>query len=184
MNASSVVTVVGGLGLFLLGVHHLTEGLKGLAGDSLRRTLQAMVGGRLSAIISGALFSALLQSSTATTLTVIGFVSAGLVTFLAGGRGYHRRDFWHNLNPMAGGDLWLSSADFRLCHADGRYRRFSLADRQGQNAFGRSHPGGLRTALCRDRLSAERDGGHLLEPRLPSAEAPSAGSGSSPESGY
>src|SRR5215471_10004477 len=75
------VTVVGGLGLFLLGIHHLTEGLKGLAGDSLRRALQAMVGGRLSAIISGALFTVLIQSSTATTLTVIGFVSAGLVTF-------------------------------------------------------------------------------------------------------
>ena len=81
MNTSSVVAVVGGLGLFLLGIHHLTEGLKGLAGDSLRRALQAMVGGRLSAIISGALFTVLIQSSTATTLTVIGFVSAGLVTF-------------------------------------------------------------------------------------------------------
>jgi phosphate:Na+ symporter len=81
MNASSVVTLVGGLGLFLLGIHHLTEGLKGLAGDSLRRALQAMVGGRLSAIISGAIFTVLIQSSTATTLTVIGFVSAGLVTF-------------------------------------------------------------------------------------------------------
>jgi len=81
MNASSTVTVVGGLGLFLLGIHHLTEGLKGLAGDSLRRVLQAMVGGRLSAIISGALITVVLQSSTATTLTVIGFVSAGLVTF-------------------------------------------------------------------------------------------------------
>jgi phosphate:Na+ symporter len=81
MNASSAVTIVGGLGLFLLGIHHLTEGLKGLAGDSLRRVLQAMVGGRLSAIISGALFTVGIQSSTATTLTVIGFVSAGLVTF-------------------------------------------------------------------------------------------------------
>src|SRR5215467_750207 len=81
MNGSSAVTVVGGLGLFLLGIHHLTEGLKGLAGDSLRRALQAMVGGRLSSIISGALFTVLIQSSTATTLTAIGFVSAGLVTF-------------------------------------------------------------------------------------------------------
>ncbi len=81
MDGSAAVTVVGGLGLFLLGIHHLTEGLKGLAGDSLRRVLQAMVGGRLSAIISGALFTVAIQSSTATTLTVIGFVSAGLVTF-------------------------------------------------------------------------------------------------------
>jgi phosphate:Na+ symporter len=81
MKASSVVTLVGGLGLFLLGIHHLTEGLKGLAGDSLRRALQTLVAGRLSAVVSGALFTVAIQSSTATTLTVIGFVSAGLVTF-------------------------------------------------------------------------------------------------------
>ena len=81
MNTSSAVTLVGGLGLFLLGIHHLTEGLKGLAGDSLRRALQTLVAGRLSAVVSGALFTVAIQSSTATTLTVIGFVSAGLVTF-------------------------------------------------------------------------------------------------------
>ena len=81
MNAVSAVTLVGGLGLFLLGIHHLTEGLKSLAGNSLRRALQTLVGGRLSAVVSGALFTVAIQSSTATTLTVIGFVSAGLVTF-------------------------------------------------------------------------------------------------------
>lgn len=81
MDAVATVAIVGGIGLFLLGVHHLTEGLKGLAGDSLRRALQTLVSGRLSAIVSGALATVALQSSTATTLTVIGFVSAGLVTF-------------------------------------------------------------------------------------------------------
>jgi phosphate:Na+ symporter len=81
MNASAAVTIVGGLGLFLLGIHHLTEGLKGLAGDSLRRALRTLVAGPVSAIVSGALFTVVIQSSTATTLTVIGFVSAGLVTF-------------------------------------------------------------------------------------------------------
>ncbi len=55
--------------------------MKGLAGDSLRRALQTLVGGRFSAVVSGALFTVAIQSSTATTLTVIGFVSAGLVTF-------------------------------------------------------------------------------------------------------
>lgn len=80
MNASAAITIVGGLGLFLLRIDHLTEGLKGLAGDSLRRALQTLVAGRLSAVVSGALFTVLIQSSTATTLTVIGFVSAGLVT--------------------------------------------------------------------------------------------------------
>src|SRR5262245_54965273 len=81
MNGTSAVTLVGGLGLFLLGIHHLTEGLKGLAGDSLRRGLQRLASGRLSAVLSGAVFTAIIQSSTAAILTVIGFVSAGLVTF-------------------------------------------------------------------------------------------------------
>jgi phosphate:Na+ symporter len=54
--------------------------LKGLAGDALRRTLQRLVGGHFSAIVSGVLFTAAIQSSTAASLTVIGFVSAGLVT--------------------------------------------------------------------------------------------------------
>src|SRR6516164_871740 len=81
MSTSSAISLVGGIGLFLLGVHHLTEGLKSLAGDSLRRALQTLVAGRLSAVVSGALVTVASQSSTATTLTVIGFVSAGLVTF-------------------------------------------------------------------------------------------------------
>src|SRR6516225_6216705 len=80
MNASSIVTLLGGLGLFLLGIHHLTEGLKGLSGDSLRRALQRLVSGRFSSVVSGALITVATQSSTATILTVIGFVGAGLIT--------------------------------------------------------------------------------------------------------
>jgi phosphate:Na+ symporter len=81
MDITAYVTIIGGLGLFLLGIHHLTEGMKGLAGDSLRRALQRLVAGRFSAVVSGALFTAVIQSSTAAILTVIGFVSAGLVNF-------------------------------------------------------------------------------------------------------
>jgi phosphate:Na+ symporter len=81
VDALSAVTLLGGLGLFVLGIHHLTEGLKDLAGDSLRRGLQSLVSGRFSAIVSGVVFTALVQSSTAAILTVIGFVSAGLLTF-------------------------------------------------------------------------------------------------------
>jgi len=81
MTHASSLILLGGLGFFLLGIHHLTEGLKGLAGDSLRRTLQRLVSGRFSSVVSGVVFTALIQSSTAAILTVIGFVSAGLVTF-------------------------------------------------------------------------------------------------------
>src|SRR5215831_18443034 len=80
MDTSVVVKLLGGIGLFLLGIHHLTEGLKGLSGDSLRRTLQRFVSTRFSAVASGALLTVATQSSTATILTVIGFVGAGLVT--------------------------------------------------------------------------------------------------------
>src|SRR5215470_11127932 len=82
MDVSAIVKLVGALGMFLLGIHHLTEGIKDLAGDSLRRALTRLVAGRVSAIASGVVFTALIQSSTAAILTVIGFVSAGLMTFV------------------------------------------------------------------------------------------------------
>ena len=78
---TEATVILGGLGLFLLGIHHLTEGLKGFAGNALRDALQTVVRGRFSAVVFGAVFTALIQSSSATVLTVIGFVSAGLVTF-------------------------------------------------------------------------------------------------------
>jgi phosphate:Na+ symporter len=81
MDTSMVVTLMGGLGMFLLGIHHLTEGLKGIAGDSLRRGLQRIVSGRFSAVSFGVFFTVVMQSSTAAILTTIGFVSAGLITF-------------------------------------------------------------------------------------------------------
>ena len=67
MDTTAAVKLLGGLGLFLLGIHHLTEGLKGFSGDSLRRALQRLVAGRFSAVISGALFTAVIQSSSAAT---------------------------------------------------------------------------------------------------------------------
>src|SRR5262245_53367497 len=81
MTASAAVTLLGGIGLFLLGIHHLTEGLTGLAGDSLRRALQSLAAAPLRAVTSGAAFTALIQSSTAAILTVVGFASAGLTPF-------------------------------------------------------------------------------------------------------
>jgi phosphate:Na+ symporter len=75
--------LLGGIGLFLLGMILLTDGLKAAAGGALRRTLERFTGGRVSAVLSGAAITALVQSSSATTLATIGFVSAGLLTFPA-----------------------------------------------------------------------------------------------------
>jgi phosphate:Na+ symporter len=73
--------ILGGIGLFLLGMVLMTDGLKRLAGDALQRLLARFAGGRLSSIATGAAVTAVIQSSSATTLTTIGFVSAGLLTF-------------------------------------------------------------------------------------------------------
>lgn len=77
-----MLTLFGGIGLFLLGMTMLTSGLKEIAGDALRSWLNTFTKGRFSAIATGAIMTVLVQSSTATTLLTIGFVSAGLLTFI------------------------------------------------------------------------------------------------------
>lgn len=78
---STAGTVLGGVGLFLLGMLLMTDGLKALAGDALRQGLARFTGSPLTAVASGAAVTALVQSSSATTLATIGFVSAGLLSF-------------------------------------------------------------------------------------------------------
>lgn len=73
--------ILGGLGLFLLGMILLTDGLKALAGEALRSILTRFVAGPVSGVAWGALLTALVQSSHATTFATIGFVSAGLLNF-------------------------------------------------------------------------------------------------------
>lgn len=76
-----IVSLLGGIGLFLLGMTLLTDGLKAVAGEALKNILSKFVKGPVSAISSGTLVTVLVQSSSATTLATIGFVSAGLLTF-------------------------------------------------------------------------------------------------------
>jgi len=73
--------LVGGIGLFVLGMILLTDGLKSFAGQALKKALMRFTGTPLKAFGSGSLVTLMVQSSSATTVTVIGFVSAGLLTF-------------------------------------------------------------------------------------------------------
>lgn len=81
---STVISILGGVGLFLLGMSIMTEGLKGLAGSSLRTVLGRVAATPLSGALWGAVVTLLVQSSSATTMTTIGLVSAGLLTFQQG----------------------------------------------------------------------------------------------------
>ncbi len=78
---SMLFQLLGGIGLFLLGMTLLTDGLKAFAGDALRRALLRFTGTPMKAFVSGALATVMVQSSSATTVAVIGFVSAGLIAF-------------------------------------------------------------------------------------------------------
>ena len=77
----TVLSLLGGLALLLYGMQLSGEGLQRAAGGHLRHLLTSMTRTRLSAVGAGALVTALIQSSSATTLMLIGFVSAGLMTF-------------------------------------------------------------------------------------------------------
>jgi phosphate:Na+ symporter len=84
VNTSTAVAVLGGVGLFLLGMSVMTSGLKELAGPGLRATLSKAAATPLSATFWGAFVTLIVQSSSATTMTTIGLVSAGLLTFSQG----------------------------------------------------------------------------------------------------
>ena len=77
----SVLLCLGGLGLFLLGMVVLTDGLRALAGRALRRVLSRFTRSPLSGAMTGAATTAVVQSSSATTVATVGFVGAGLLTF-------------------------------------------------------------------------------------------------------
>src|SRR5262245_47604083 len=81
---STMIAVLGGVGLFLLGMSVMTRGLKALAGSGLRSTLRKMAATPLSGTFWGAFITLIVQSSSATTMTTIGLVSAGLLTFSQG----------------------------------------------------------------------------------------------------
>ena len=78
---NGILQAVGGLGLFLLGMSVMTGGLKAMADDRLRSTLAATTKGPVSGVCTGAVATAILQSSSATTVAAVGFVHAGLLTF-------------------------------------------------------------------------------------------------------
>jgi phosphate:Na+ symporter len=83
MQADALVAF-GGIGLFLLGMVLLTDGLRHLAGPALRRLLVRFTKTPFRGAAAGAFSTAIIQSSSATTVTAVGFVGAGLITFPQG----------------------------------------------------------------------------------------------------
>ena len=74
--------LVGSLALFLYGMKIMSEGLQKMAGDKLRGILSSMTKNRFMGVLTGVLITALIQSSSATTVMVVSFVNAGLLTLI------------------------------------------------------------------------------------------------------
>ena len=73
---------VGGLGMFLYGMHIMADGMQKTAGGKMQHFLSKITDNRVTAIMLGALITAIIQSSGATTVMVVGFVSAGVLTLV------------------------------------------------------------------------------------------------------
>lgn len=81
-NIFDFLTLMGSLGLFLFGMKLMSEGIQKAAGEKMRSILSAMTSNRISGIGTGFLITTLVQSSSATTVMIVSFVNAGLLTLV------------------------------------------------------------------------------------------------------
>ena len=79
---STIFEILGSLGVFLYGMKVLSEGIQKVAGNRMRKFMETMTKNRLSGIMTGFFTTCLLQSSSATTVIVVSFVNAGLLTLV------------------------------------------------------------------------------------------------------
>ena len=75
-----IMTLIGGLALFLYGMQTMADGMQKAAGDRMRRILEVLTSIPVVGVLVGAFVTAIIQSSSATTVMIIGFVNAGLMT--------------------------------------------------------------------------------------------------------
>jgi phosphate:Na+ symporter len=79
MTAEMIFSLVGGLGLFIYGMTIMSDGLKAVAGDRVKRLLEILTNNRILAITVGTVVTMIVQSSSTTTVMVVGFVNAGIM---------------------------------------------------------------------------------------------------------
>ena len=80
MTTLNFISLLGGLALFLYGMQMMSSGLENAAGDKMKGILEKLTSNRFLGVIVGALITAVIQSSSATTVMVVGFVNAGMMS--------------------------------------------------------------------------------------------------------
>ena len=79
MSLFDLLGMIGGLALFLYGMHMLSEGLEKISGGRLEKVLESLTNNKIKAVLLGAGVTAVIQSSSAATVMVIGFVNSGIM---------------------------------------------------------------------------------------------------------
>jgi Na/Pi-cotransporter len=82
INIDTAIAVIGGLAFFVYGMNLMSDGLQQVAGEKLKSVLSLMTKNRFLAIFTGAIVTAVIQSSSATTVMTVGFVNAGLLSLV------------------------------------------------------------------------------------------------------
>lgn len=80
MELSDILMLLGGLALFLYGMQMMSSGLEMAAGNKMKQILEKLTSNRIKGVLAGAVITAVIQSSSATTVMVVGFVNSGLMT--------------------------------------------------------------------------------------------------------
>ena len=75
-----IIPFIGGLGMFIYGMQIMASGLENAAGNKMKSLLEALTRNKLMGVMLGALITAVIQSSSATTVMVVGFVNAGIMS--------------------------------------------------------------------------------------------------------
>ncbi|HCK43349.1 MAG TPA: sodium-dependent phosphate transporter [Ruminococcaceae bacterium] len=79
MGISNIINLIGGLGLFLFGMRHMSDGLNQVAGNKMKVLLEKLTRNRFKGFLLGVLVTAVIQSSSATTVMLMGFLNAGIM---------------------------------------------------------------------------------------------------------
>ena len=95
MDFFSILTLIGGLALFLYGMNVMGDGLAKVSGGKMERILETLTSNPLKAVGLGAAVTAVIQSSSATTVMVVGFVNSGIMK-LSGSWRYHGCQYRYN----------------------------------------------------------------------------------------
>ncbi|MEZ6106122.1 MAG: Na/Pi symporter [Pirellulaceae bacterium] len=119
LSIAMVFSLLGGLALFLYGMEQLTVALKVVAGERLKSIVEWFTANRFTGVLAGAVVTSAIQSSSVTTVLVVGFVSAGVMTLGASDWRDHGSQYRHHHH---GSDFRLQDHASRFRHRGGGIR--------------------------------------------------------------